>query len=349
VIAAVSAIQGWQQPWKHSAAAAKRICSFAAEQPTLQQKPTTALHPPCMQAYVAPFLDLRYVTSYANDGTSISCHTFQRRFSRRYLQYRDPSASPPLQPGMLMGSGASAANVGADHSSATTAAAEAAVAASVAAAVAPAAPAAEPAADTQPQEQQAGDADAAACGNTDGGDIMLLEDGALADSERSLGRTLGPLDPALKMAARKVAHGLVQYVQKSHLLTLRGLVCEFVRDAEGHLWFLGPLRTEWASLIPGGCADGSTARIACLGGLPGVQVGLAIGKMKVQGLEGRSEQEQEQGQEQNSRQRNARIACSLAALQPCLLLSRTQTFQQFAEGLHSSLCWVLLLLCRAGR
>ena len=80
---------------------------------------------------------------------------------------------------------------------------------------------------------------------------MALGDGALADSERLLDRALGPVDPSLKMAARKAAHGLVQYVQKAHLLTLRGLAVEFVRDAQGHLWLLGPLRCDWASLIPG--------------------------------------------------------------------------------------------------
>ena len=40
-------------------------------------------------------------------------------------------------------------------------------------------------------------------------------------------------------------------VQRAHLLTLRGLVCEFIRDSSGALYFLAPLRMDWASLIPG--------------------------------------------------------------------------------------------------
>ena len=51
---------------------------------------------------------------------------------------------------------------------------------------------------------------------------------------------------------RKAAHGLVQYVQKAAGLTLLGLVAEFVRDAAGQIFFMGTLRTDWASLIPGG-------------------------------------------------------------------------------------------------
>ncbi|PSC76497.1 disulfide-isomerase like 2-2 [Micractinium conductrix] len=151
---------------------------------------------PCvLQAYTSPLLDLRFVTSYSNDGTHIACHTFQRRFSRRYLPQRDAAASPRGEP-----SGAAGAAGGA-------------------------------------QDGEEG--------------AEQLDEGALADSERSLGLILGPVDPALKMTAGRAAHGVVQYVQKAHLLTLRGLVCEFVRDGEGHLWFLGPLRAEWASLIPG--------------------------------------------------------------------------------------------------
>ena len=90
-------------------------------------------------------------------------------------------------------------------------------------------------------------------GADDEAEEVALGDGALADSERLLGRALGPVDPSIKMAASKAAHSLVQSVQKAHLLTLRGLAAEFVRDAHCHLWLLGPLRCDWASLIPGGC------------------------------------------------------------------------------------------------
>ena len=167
----------------------------ATHAPPARCHPSHAHAPPLLQAYTSPLLDLRFVTSYSNDGTHIACHTFQRRFSRRYLPQRDAAASPRGEP-----SGAAGAAGGA-------------------------------------QDGEEG--------------AEQLGEGALADSERSLGLILGPVDPALKMTAGRAAHGVVQYVQKAHLLTLRGLVCEFVRDGEGHLWFLGPLRAEWASLIPG--------------------------------------------------------------------------------------------------
>lgn len=179
-----------------------------------------------MQACIAPFLDLRFVTSYTNNGSSISCHTFQRRFSRRYLPYRTPAAAAQ-QPGMP-----------ADISAAAAAAHEASHSSSAGGPLGPA-------------EDAAGSIAPAAAAEA-AADVPLLDDAALADSERSLECTLGPVDPSLKMAARKAAHSLVQYVQKAHQLTLRGLVCEFVRDASGHLWFTGPLRANWASLIPGG-------------------------------------------------------------------------------------------------
>lgn len=186
-----------------------------------------------MQAYVPPFLDLRYVANYTNDGAETSCHTFQRRFSRRYLPYREPAQAP--QPGLLaMGQGAPE---GVQPEAGTTAGTSSS---------ASAAPTCEDAAAV---------GGVAAGGGADGAveeeEEVALGDGALADSERLLDRALGPVDPSLKMAARKAAHSLVQYVQKAHLLTLRGLAAEFVRDAQGHLWLLGPLRCDWASLIPG--------------------------------------------------------------------------------------------------
>lgn len=193
--------------------------------------------PPHLQAYVTPFLDLRFVTSYTNDGVNISCHTFQRRFSRRYLPYRD-SVLPQLQPGTLVGSPSKEASQG---------------------------PAGEPSAGAGQAAGESSKASVSMAADMDA-EVSLLDDGALADSERSLGRTLGPVDPALKMAARKAAHGLVQYVQKAHLLTLRGIVCEFVRDSQGHLWFMGPLRTEWASLIPGEKGQGHFRWKSCIQG-----------------------------------------------------------------------------------
>lgn len=206
-----------------------------------------------LQAYVPPFLDLRYVASYTNDGLDTSCHTFQRRFSRRYLPYREPQQAPP--PGLLTagqctveqpqaedGAPAAAEAVGvAGGLEAASGAPSDAVAPTRGAAPAEAAGAAAAGVASAGEQDQAGAEE----------EEVALDDAALADSERLLGRALGPVDPSLKMAARKAVHGLVQYVQKAHLLTLRGLAAEFVRDAQGHLWLLGPLRCDWASLIPG--------------------------------------------------------------------------------------------------
>ena len=191
-----------------------------------------------VQAYIPPFLDLRCVANYTNDGAETSCHTFQRRFSRRYLPYREPAQEPPLEL-LAMGQGTPEgvqpeAGMPAGASSSASAA-----------------PTGEDAACTAAVGAAAG---GGADGAVEEAEEVALGDGALADSERLLDRALGPVDPSLKMAARKAAHSLVQYVQKAHLLTLRGLAAEFVRDAQGHLWLLGPLRCDWASLIPGGWA-----------------------------------------------------------------------------------------------
>ena len=193
------------------------------------------------QAYVAPFLDLRFVTSYTNDGANVSSHTFQRRFSRRYLQYRGPAPTVP-QPGALAGT-----------RDLLLPAPGAALPAPPAGLGGPAGVLGGGSPGGATQNGAAGSRTAAAEAAAAAADAdVALDDGALADSERSLSKTLGPVDPSLKMLMRKAAQGLVQYVQKAHLLTLRGVVCEFVRDGEGHLWFMGPLRTEWASLTPGG-------------------------------------------------------------------------------------------------
>jgi hypothetical protein len=221
---------------------------------------------------VPPFLDLRYVTSYTNDGATTSCHTFQRRFSRRYLQYRSDGGTsgtsssglvaPQEQPACALAGSSARADAGQELAGADLV-------------VAPEG--------KQPENAAAAEYAAAEAAT----EAVQLDDGALADSERILGRTLGPVHPSLKMAARKAAHTLVQYVQRAHLLTLRGLVCEFARDTQGHLWFLGPLRTDWASLIPGGwllrggctgdgctgggCTGGGQAGRGWAGGQPDIQ------------------------------------------------------------------------------
>eukprot|EP00887_Chlorella_sp_A99_P006712 scaffold3.g6712.t1 len=185
--------------------------------------------PVLLQAWVPPCLDLRYVTSYSNDGADISCHTFQRLFSRRYLPWR---AAPRLLPDVL----SEPAAAGVPPAAAATAAAATAADAAL------------------PPVDASAALDAVAEGG--GSATTALGERELADMERSLDRALGPVDPALKMAMRKAAHGLVQYVQRAHLLTIRGLVCEFVRDSWGNIYFMGPLRVDWASVIPGGWARG---------------------------------------------------------------------------------------------
>jgi hypothetical protein len=50
----------------------------------------------CLQAYVPPHLDLRYITTYVCDNGEVSCTTFPRRFGRRY---QDAPAPPPPPPG----------------------------------------------------------------------------------------------------------------------------------------------------------------------------------------------------------------------------------------------------------
>ena len=188
--------------------------------------------PVLLQAWFPPCLDLRYVTSYTNDGVNISCHTFQRRFSRRYLPYR-PAAGASLQPGVL--ATVPAGTQGAGPASAVGSAGGGATAPPGALETSPASAA------VAAHPIEAG-----------GSDAVVLDDRELVDMERSLDKALGPVDPTLKMAARKAVHGLVQYVQRAHLLTIRSLVCEFVRDSWGNLHFMGPLRVDWASVIPGG-------------------------------------------------------------------------------------------------
>ena len=189
-----------------------------------------------LQACVPPFLDLRYVTSYTNDGVEVACQTFQRRFSRRYLPYK--SSVPSLQPGMLSGD---AATPGLD--------ADADSAAPVSTSAAPAASAT---AGAEAEDMQASAVDTAGLldAAAEGAEVQL-DDATLADMERTLGKTLGPVDPSLKMQMRKAAQNLVFYIQKARGLTLRSFICEFVRDAAGEVYFIGHLRTDWASLIPG--------------------------------------------------------------------------------------------------
>eukprot|EP00959_Pyramimonas_sp_CCMP1952_P284378 5944714-Pyramimonas_sp.AAC.1 len=42
--------------------------------------------PFCVQLYKPPHLDLRYITTYMCNGDEIVCHSFPRRYSRRYIR-----------------------------------------------------------------------------------------------------------------------------------------------------------------------------------------------------------------------------------------------------------------------
>jgi len=51
--------------------------------------------PSMLQAFVQPYEDQRYITTYVNAGTSVTCHTFQRKFSKRYTPMSAASAAQP--------------------------------------------------------------------------------------------------------------------------------------------------------------------------------------------------------------------------------------------------------------
>lgn len=51
--------------------------------------------PSMLQAFVQPYEDLRYITTYVNSGTAVTCHTFQRKFSKRYTAMSAASAAQP--------------------------------------------------------------------------------------------------------------------------------------------------------------------------------------------------------------------------------------------------------------
>ena len=41
---------------------------------------------------------------------------------------------------------------------------------------------------------------------------------------------------------------MVRYIERTHKLTLAGLVCEYVQDYRGDVHLTAVLRTEWATL-----------------------------------------------------------------------------------------------------
>jgi hypothetical protein len=120
--------------------------------------------PEVLQAFVQPWQDLRYVTTYINSGVNVACHTFQRKYSRRYT---------PM--------------------SAATAA-----------------------------QLDSRDAD------------IIMAVGADADAQRAeIDTQQGSVEPSLKMQLRKLTAHIVKYIQRAHGLTLGGIVCEYIRDADG--------------------------------------------------------------------------------------------------------------------
>lgn len=192
--------------------------------------------PVLLQAYFKPSLDLRFVTSFTNDGASVTCHTFQRRYSTRYLPFWGSSS-----PGALaMPSAGGITDCSPETPGVAAAVSEAGIVMVAGGALGSIASAACAPALSQVQHRQ-----------KQHHPMAELSERERVDLGRSPGPALGPVDPALKMALRKAAQGLVQYVQRAHLLTLRSLVCEFARDCSGTIHFLAPLRADWASIIPG--------------------------------------------------------------------------------------------------
>lgn len=138
--------------------------------------------PTVLQAFIQPFLDMRYVTTYINNGTSVVCHTFQRKFSRRY--------SPLV-------------------------------------------------------------ANTAAGGDKEASDLINAS-GEYAQAQRAeIEQQEGAVDHVLKMQFRRLTQHLVNYIERAHGLTLGGIVCEYIRDANGKPYLLAILRTEWASNAAG--------------------------------------------------------------------------------------------------
>ncbi|KAL6756783.1 hypothetical protein V8C86DRAFT_2641239 [Haematococcus lacustris] len=145
--------------------------------------------PSVLQAFVQPYQDLRYVTTYINTGNTVTCHSFQRKYSRRYT---------PM-------SAASAAQI------------------------------------------DVRDAD------------IILAVGEDADARRAeIDNHQGAVEPGLKMQLRKLTAHIVKYIERAHGLTLGGLVCEYIRDADGKVFLMSVMRTEWTSTA-GGQGAGSLA------------------------------------------------------------------------------------------
>jgi len=66
--------------------------------------------PSVLQAFIQPYQDVRYVTTLINTGANISCHTFQRKYSRRYAPM-SATASAALdvrEADVIMGEGSDA-------------------------------------------------------------------------------------------------------------------------------------------------------------------------------------------------------------------------------------------------
>eukprot|EP00798_Chlamydomonas_sp_ICE-L_P029287 gene29288-12531_t len=185
-------------------------------------------------AFVQPYQDTRYVTTLINNGSNLTCHTFQRKYSRRYAPMSATAA-------MARDSGLADVILGSD----TDAAAR-----------------------RQELEQQMGAVDAnlkmklrklvshivkyvqQAHNLTIGG--IVCEFVRDAGDKQAYNLTFGGI------VCEFVQHAGDKFVQQDHKLPIGGIVCEFVRDAGDKIYLLSVLRVEWASNA-GGHGSGSLA------------------------------------------------------------------------------------------
>ncbi|GFH10410.1 uncharacterized protein HaLaN_05717, partial [Haematococcus lacustris] len=88
---------------------------------------------------------------------------------------------------------------------------------------------------------------------------IILAVGEDADARRAeIDNHQGAVEPGLKMQLRKLTAHIVKYIERAHGLTLGGLVCEYIRDADGKVFLMSVMRTEWTSTA-GGQGAGSLA------------------------------------------------------------------------------------------
>ena len=175
--------------------------------------------PVCVQAYVPPQNDLRYITTYVCDNGEVSCTTFPRRFSRRY-QDAPPVAGAPSNDA-----------VNSSHSShprwhGTTPGASFDVSAF--------------------NTPEMGTPQRPTARRSDGSE--KTDDGRASPppQPQEVDPKAVSLDPAVKAKFRRITASIVKYVEVAHGMSLAGLVCEYVRDHSGEIYLLSVLHTEWS-------------------------------------------------------------------------------------------------------